>query len=115
EDITTQYVDVQTRLESKRTYLNRYQDMAKNASSVIELLEIEEQIQKLQEDIESAENVMRSLDDQINYCTLRIYLFDHQANINQTKDGFFRRAIEAVVNGWHLIDHVAITAITLWP
>lgn len=76
---------------------DRYQELAKNASSVKELLKIEEQIQQLQEDIESTENVMRSLDDQINYCTLRIYLFDHQTDVNQTKGGFFRRALAAIL------------------
>lgn len=115
EDITGQYIDVKTRLENKRSYLNRYQEMVKTATSVKDILEIEEQVQKLQEDIETTEKVIQTLDEQVNYCSLSIYLFTQQNTLAQHSDSFLRRAGNAVINGWRLIEYIVLTVITLWP
>lgn len=115
EDIRTQYIDVKTRLESKQNYLSRYQDMVEGASSVKDLLEIEEQIQKLQEDIESTASIMQSLDEQVNYFSLTVFLSEHHDQMNRSSRSFFIRAIDALIDGWYLIEHIAITFISLWP
>src|SRR5690606_40363864 len=39
EDVSTQYYDVESRLKSKRAYLERYQQMVSSAKSVKDLLD----------------------------------------------------------------------------
>ena len=77
EDVSLQYFDLQSRLKSKRAYLERYQAMVSSAKNVKELLEIQEQIRRLQEDIDSNEATYRNLSNQINYSTLTVNLFEY--------------------------------------
>ena len=48
-DVTDQFIDLETRLETKRNYLKRYNDLLKLAKSIKEILEIEEKIRGLEE------------------------------------------------------------------
>ena len=43
-DVTDQFIDLETRLENKRNYLIRYNELLKKANSVKEIVEIEEKM-----------------------------------------------------------------------
>ncbi len=47
-DVTAQFIDLETRLENKRSYLVRYNDLLKKANRVNDILENEEQIRGLE-------------------------------------------------------------------
>lgn len=115
EDVSLQYYDLESRLKSKRTYLDRYQKMVASAKSVKELLEIEEQIRQLQEEIESTETTLRNLSGQVQYSTLQISLFEYQANLPTGSNSFWVRTKNAFTFGWSLIENIALGIIGLWP
>ncbi|MBK6285004.1 MAG: DUF4349 domain-containing protein [Draconibacterium sp.] len=62
-DVTDQFIDLETRLENKRNYLIRYNDLLKQAKNVKEILEIEEKIRGLEEEIESTTGRLKYLGD----------------------------------------------------
>jgi hypothetical protein len=69
-DVTDQFIDLETRLENKRNYLIRYNDLLRKANNVKEILEIEEKIRGLEEEIESTTGRLKYLSDLVDYSTL---------------------------------------------
>ncbi|MCT1531060.1 DUF4349 domain-containing protein [Sphingobacterium daejeonense] len=115
EDVSLQYFDLQSRLKSKRAYLERYQAMVSSAKNVKELLEIQEQIRQLQEDIDSNEATYRNLSNQINYSTLTVNLFEYQANLPMGSNSFWVQIKESINFGWNIIENLILGIIGLWP
>ena len=115
QDISLQYYDLESRIKSKRIYLDRYQNMVANAKNVKELLEIEEQIRQLQEDIESTESTLRAMKDQVGYSTLVLNLYNSDSIIANSDSGFWLKIKEAFGFGWELIENIFIGVIGIWP
>ena len=115
EDVSLQYYDLESRLKSKRAYLERYQAMVSSAKNVKELLEIQEQIRQLQEEIDSSESMMRNLSGQVNYSSLRINLFDYQSNLPMGSNSFWSRVKSSFSFGGDLIANIVLGIIGLWP
>ena len=69
-DVTDQFIDLETRLESKKAYLKRYTELLKRAQTIKEILQIEEKIRGLQEEIESTLGRLKYLGDLVDYSTL---------------------------------------------
>lgn len=114
-DVSIEYYDIESRLKSKRAFLERYQNMVSSAKNVKDLLEIQEQIRQLQEDIESSEATMRNLSNQVNYSTITINLFEYQANLPMGSNSFWVKIKDSLVFGWNMIQTIALGIISLWP
>ena len=69
-DVTDQFIDLETRLENKGNYLKRYNDLLKQATTIKEILEIEEKMRVLEEEIESTTGRLKYLSDLVDYSTL---------------------------------------------
>ncbi len=115
QDVSLQYYDLESRIKSKRIYLDRYQNMVANAKSVKDLLEIEEQIRQLQEEIDSTESALRAMKDQVSYSTLVLNLFNSDSIIAYGESGFWLKTKEAFGSGWELIENIFIGIIGIWP
>jgi len=74
-DVTDQYIDVETRLENKKLYYSKYNELLKRANKVQDILDIQEKIRVLQEEIESTQGRLKYLNDQIAYSTLELSIF----------------------------------------
>lgn len=115
QDVSIQFLDIESRLKSKKAYLERYQEMVKSAKTTKDLLEIEEQIRQLQEDIESNSTLLRSLSDQVNYSTLTIRIhYAESGNITQP-NSFFREIGDSLQAGWSLIKSITLGLVSIWP
>ena len=115
EDVSITYHDYESRLKSKRAYLERYQEMVASAKNVKDLLEIQEQIRQLQEEIDSKEALLRNLTNEINYSTLTVDLFEYQANLSMGSNSFFAKVKTSLEFGWNLIQNIALGIIGIWP
>lgn len=89
EDVTMQYTDTATRLDVKRTSLEKYRQYLEKAESVEELLSIESRIDGIVADIESFEQQLKVLDNQIDYTEVRI---DISCKTSISRDSFWVRA-----------------------
>lgn len=116
-DITEEYIDIETRLLNKRTYLKKYNDLLVKASTVKDILAIEENIRKLQEEIESKAGKLKYLNDQVSFSTLVIYLYKEKAFVYkpQPQDKFFERVKSALSNGWSSVVNFVLWLIKIWP
>lgn len=114
-DVSEEYYDIETRLANKRAYLARYQELVKRAGTIKEVLEVEEQVRKLEEEIESAEGRLRYLGDQVSYSTLNLSLTQPRPYAPVPKDTFWGRLKNSVVIGWHIIIEILLVFVKLWP
>ncbi|MDF3028459.1 MAG: hypothetical protein K0S23_2766 [Fluviicola sp.] len=116
EDVSGEYLDLQIRLNSKKAYLKRYEELLKKASSIEEMIRIEDQIRELIEEIESQEGRLTFLDDQVGYSTLDIELYKvipHPQTANESS--FSEDAGNAFSKGWTGIVTFALWLLSIWP
>lgn len=116
-DVSEEYYDLETRLVSKREYLNRYKALLTKASTVKDILAIEESIRVLQEEIESTVGRLKYLSDQVSYSTLNVNLYKEKEFVYkpQSQDKFSERVKKSLSNGWNSIVSFVLWIITVWP
>lgn len=74
EDITSQYLDVEARLQSLNDKMDRLRELQKEAEDIEQLLIIENQISDTQYQIESYTSQMNYMENRVSYCTVNISL-----------------------------------------
>jgi hypothetical protein len=115
-DVTEEYLDIETRLKTKRAVRDRYVEvLRKQAKTVEEILQAEEAIRRVQEEIESREGRLRYLKDQIGYSTIQLELYEKSEGPTPSRYTFLERAKESLQNGWELIQGTALVLLSLWP
>jgi len=75
-DATEEYIDVEARLKTRRQKEETYRRMLTRAKNVKEMLDIERALQKVVEEIESAEGRLRLLRSRAAYSTVTVELFE---------------------------------------
>jgi hypothetical protein len=116
-DVTDQFIDFETRLENKRNYLKRYNDLLKQAKTIKEVLEVEEKIRVLEEEIESTTGRLKYLSDLVDYSTLDLNIVKRQVfKYNPAKrDRFSERLKQSVSKGWFGFVDFMLFVTRLWP
>lgn len=117
DDVTEEYYDIETRLATKRDYLNRYRQLLSRANSIKDILEVEENIRVIQEEIESSEGRLRFLNSQVQLSTLNIQIFENKPYQYKPakEDSFFERVKFALGSGWKGIVNFIIWFLAQWP
>ncbi len=67
EDVTEQYVHVETRLKNNLALRDRFRDLLAKAEEVKDILLIEAELNRIQSEVELMEARMRVLEDHIQY------------------------------------------------
>lgn len=114
-DVTENFVDLEIRLENKRNYLSRYQDLLKQAKSVKEILEIEEHIRNIEEEIESTEGSLRYLSNQVDYSTLKLEIKKVFEYTPEVRENFFEKVKQSLSGGWNGVVVIVLFFIQIWP
>ncbi|MCB0570054.1 MAG: DUF4349 domain-containing protein [Phaeodactylibacter sp.] len=114
EDVTRQYIDLETRLSSKRAVVERYRELLKQAKNVQEVLAVEENMRKVVEEIESIEGQLRYLSRQVDYSTINLTYYE-KTDQPLIRRSFWSRVGEGFSRGWQLLKDLAIGAISIWP
>jgi hypothetical protein len=110
-DVTTEWVDVEARLSTKRTLEKRYLELASQAKNVNEMLEVERALANVRGEIESMEVRMKSLRDQVAMSSLTITC-TKQVPLVQRYTPSFGLAFK---EGWNNLLRFAVWLANLWP
>ena len=116
-DVTDQFIDLETRLENKRNYLKRYNDLLLKAKTVTEILEIEEKIRGLEEEIESTTGRLKYLSDLVDYSTLDLTISkqkDFKYN-PEKRAKFLERLKQSLSKGWFGFVDFILFIFKIWP
>lgn len=74
QDVTSQYVDLQARIQSLQNARTQFQQILIKAQSIPDILSVESQIADLQTQIEQLQGQLQVLNDQANYSTLTAHI-----------------------------------------
>jgi hypothetical protein len=109
-DVTEEYIDIESRIKTKKELENRYLDILKQANKVEELLKIERELSMLRGDIESFEGRLKFLNSQISMSSLTVTFYEK----NTIDFGFFHKFKSALKKGWTNFLWFLIGAANLW-
>lgn len=115
KDVTKQFIDMETRLQSKRAVIQRYQELLKQAKSVEEILSVEAQLRQVIEEVESVEGQLKYLKDQVGLSTVHLTMYESLEQPIHQKRGFFSRLGRSMGDGWSGFLEFLIGVATLWP
>jgi uncharacterized protein DUF4349 len=118
EDVSKDFVDLESRLKTKREVEARYMEiLRKKAGTIEELLNAEQQIGALHEEIEATISRINYLREQVSYSTINLEFYQtitqelQAADEKTLKDKFS----EALSSGWQGVVAIAIALTYIWP
>ncbi|TXF87864.1 DUF4349 domain-containing protein [Neolewinella aurantiaca] len=118
-DVTAQWLDLESRLQTKRDVRDRYIDILRNrAQKVEDILNAEEKIRVITEEIEAKEGQLRYLRDQVSLSTLTLELYEtvEYRNTGPTVTrGFFSKLTDSLAFGWGMIQEIVLGLVAIWP
>lgn len=114
-DVTTKYIDINTRLNNKKLLEHRYQDLLKKAIKISDLLEIENKLTELRADIESTQVQLNYLTGQVAYSSLAITFYSKQMVKGDKPAAFSYKFNTSLAEGWNFLQNMFFRIIALWP
>lgn len=117
EDVTGQVVDTRARIEAKNQARQKYMDLLKQAKNMEEILQVQNVINDIQGQIESASGRINYLTHASSYSTIQLTYFQViMAGEPDTKDpGFGTRVLDSLKNGLMWIGELLLVVLNLWP
>ena len=117
DDVTGETFDVKARLEAKKQVRERYLALLKQAGNMKEILSVQQEINTIQEQIESANGRLSYLVHQSAYSTVNLTYFQllGTPTDQDTKPSFFTRMISAFTESFDGLGSLLLFLITLWP
>ena len=119
QDVTEEYIDIQTRLKTKLEVKERYEHiLRKNAKTVEDILLTEDKLRIIQEEIEAAQGRLKYLTSKVSYSTIQIDLYE---TVNYMKEPVsYQKTFGAKIKngfsfGFKIIEYVFIGVIYMWP
>ena len=118
DDVTAQYMDVETRLENLKAQRTRLQELQAQADTLADLLEIESSLSDVQYQIESWQSQLDWYSNQVSCCTVYITLNEVET-LTPTSTSFGAKLLAALRNGWTGFvsgaQAVAVFLVGAWP
>lgn len=118
EDVTLRYVDTESRKNSLKTEEKRLLDIMESASSVEDLITIEDKLADVRYELESIESQLRSYDNQVDYSTIYLSITEVVKYTPVEEEGAFKRmgegfmeSVKSVVEGFVELCIAFVTAI----
>ncbi len=117
EDVTGEVVDTKARLEAKKEVRAKYLELLKQAKNIDEILQVQNEINGIQEDIESADGRLGYLTHSAAYSTinLKYYQFLNGLTSKDVEPNFLTKVGEAFKNGASVITNLVVFFISIWP
>jgi hypothetical protein len=114
EDVSTEFVDVSARLKAKQAVEQRYLDLLKQAKTIKDILEIENELRQIREEIESGQARINYINSQVAYNTVSLEIYENRTTISDS-NGFWVRILNSVKNGWEILLSIIVGLLNLWP
>ena len=118
DDVTIQYMDVETRLANLEAQRTRLQELQAQADNLSDLLQIETSLTDVQSQIESWQSQLDWYSNQVQQCTVYVNLSEVQ-NYTPTDESFLGSVGVAFAQGWsnfvNGLQQLAVWLAGAWP
>jgi hypothetical protein len=119
DDVEKEFIDLESRLKTKREMEQRYAEILRNSTKNTEdLLKVERQIGELHTEIEAVVSRMNFLLDQVKHSTIKleVYQVDEQrARVVTSTPDLSSRTGESLRAGWNGLTTVVLVFLRAWP
>ncbi|MDB5159049.1 MAG: hypothetical protein JWR50_3756 [Mucilaginibacter sp.] len=113
-DVTTEYIDMTTRLSNKKKLEERYLELLKKGDKISDLLQIENKLTEIRSEIESTQGQLNYLLKQVDYSSLDITFYAKQ-NVKESGETFSYKIKSALGSGWDSLSAWFYWFIGAWP
>ncbi len=112
-------MDIESRLKTKKEVRERYISILRNKTGDIkDVIAAEDAIRKITEEIEAKEGWYRYLQDQVNFSTVQLRVYQE---VEYGKEPtvyikpYSEKLLDAVINGWGMITSLLLGLLNIWP
>ena len=107
-DVTAEFVDVQSRLTNRRKLEERLLELlAERPGALKDVLELERELARVREEIETAEGRLRYLSNQTAYSTVTVRVREERNYVPPARPAFGGRLANAFADGWEGVASLA--------
>ena len=115
QDVTTEYIDINARLKTKKVLENRYLELLSKATKVSEILEVEAKLSDIREEIEAKQGQLNYLQDKISLSTVTINFYKLVAPESGIAGSYGNKISNAAKSGFNSFSSFFISLISVWP
>ncbi|MFK7806894.1 MAG: DUF4349 domain-containing protein [Saprospiraceae bacterium] len=119
QDVTEEFVDIQSRLKVKKEIKSKYEKMLRDdAKSLTQIFDAEEKIRVLQEEIEAKEGRLRYLSNRVSLSEIKLEIYqqvEYQDKLFVQNKSFFQKSKESFLNGWGSVQTLLLAGLDVWP
>lgn len=103
EDVTLRYIDVESHKKALETEQERLLELLSKAENMEEILTIESKLSDIRYEIENYESQLKTMDNQIDYSTVRVYVDEVERVTDTGEKGFFEEIKERFGNSLYVV------------
>lgn len=117
EDVTGEVVDTRSRLEAKKQMRVKYMEFLKQSKNMEEVLQVQNEINSIQEEIESAAGRVEFLSHQSAYSIIHLSFYQPMSGYKPDpgSPSFFTRITGAFRTGASWIADLFVGLVSVWP
>lgn len=112
EDVSEEYVDLESRLVAKRQVEARFLEIVKQAKTVKETLEVESEIGTVRAAIEQIQGRMKYINSRVSFSTLELNYYEPASMVEPGTSGRF---VASFVGGWNALVTFLVALTAAWP
>ena len=117
EDVTMDFVDTKSKLETKKEVRERYLELLRQAHSMKDIIAVQNEINDIQGQMDQASGRIAWLGHSAAYSTinLRFYQVLESGVREEPSPSFFRQLEDSVAEGWKGFSSLLLGMISVWP
>ncbi|UUC46329.1 DUF4349 domain-containing protein [Flavobacterium cerinum] len=115
DDVTEEYIDIESRVNTKKTLEKRYLDLLNKATKVSEILEIEKGLATVREEIESIEGRLKYLQSRVALSTIHIEMYTRNASESGATVSYGGKMWNSFKEGFFGISTFFLDLLQVWP
>ncbi|HSI76450.1 MAG TPA: DUF4349 domain-containing protein [Lunatimonas sp.] len=109
-DVSEEFIDINSRINTKKALETRYRELLQQATTVEDILKIEKEIGNLRSEIESIEGRLNYLKNQTSMSTFEVSFYEKSASSR-----FGLSIGGALRNGWNNLLSFLLWLLNIWP
>lgn len=118
-DITTAYVDTESRRDALTTEQTRLLELMEQAQSLDEILQIESRLTEVRYELQSMEAQLRTYDNQVDYATIDLNITEVKVYTETEEKGFWEKLgsgfVDSAQGAWNVLKAIFSGLIVYLP
>jgi hypothetical protein len=117
QDVTEEFIDVESRLKNQRTLEQKFISLLRRTDSIEEIIKIETKLNEIRSNIESFEGRLKYLNSRVEYSVLNLEVIQRidYKFVPEKMESFWERFKNSLHKGWMGFVAFLLFLIKLWP